>query len=416
MYIREIMQLFKEPPNHLRSDFKTKIEYDNYLKAKFFSLLIFAVSLLSLIIANKVNDTVQITDVNFVFFVLSSANALLFRIMQPSRHKLNISHKLFVYALIITVLGWSTLLMTISPNRLELIGTYSIVVLSISLLFHFKWNIVAALYSASLLALLALAVPLMKDPLAPKIMMTSSLVAVSWIISRILYYKEIQNFTISRALRNQNANMQAEVLKQSLKLKNNEEEKIEEIIFSITKLLGIYDPYTNGHSENVATISQKISIELGLSNEDVKDAYWSGMVHDLGKLLVPIEILNKKGPLEKSEYETIKSHPSWGYEVLCQSESLSSIAKYVLHHHERWDGNGYPDGLKGDEIPLISQILAVADAWDAMTSERPYRRAMSEYQAMAEIQKYRGEQFSHKVTNAFVKMQNNSQKPSDSAS
>src|SRR6056297_921260 len=356
MYIREIRQLFKEPPNHLRSDFKTKIEYDNYLKAKFFSLLIFAVSLLSLIIANKVNDTVQITDVNFVFFVLSSANALLFRIMQPSRHKLNISHKLFVYALIITVLGWRTLLMT------------------------------------------------------------SSLVAVSWIISRILYYKEIQNFTISRALRNQNANMQAEVLKQSLKLKNNEEEKIEEIIFSITKLLGIYDPYTNGHSENVATISQKISIELGLSNEDVKDAYWSGMVHDLGKLLVPIEILNKKGPLEKSEYETIKSHPSWGYEVLCQSESLSSIAKYVLHHHERWDGNGYPDGLKGDEIPLISQILAVADAWDAMTSERPYRRAMSEYQAMAEIQKYRGEQFSHKVTNAFVKMQNNSQKPSDSAS
>ena len=404
MYIREIKQFFKEPPAHLQVDFKTKIEYDNYLKAKFFSLLVFAVSLLSMIIANTINDSMQITDVNFVFFILSSVNALLFRIQQPSPHELKTFHKIFIYALIITVLGWSTLLMIISPNRHELIGTYSIVVLSISLLFNLKWNIVVALYSTSLLALLAFAVPLMEAPSAPKIMMTTSLVAISWIISRTLYYKEIQNFTISRALRDQNENMQVEVLKQSIKLKNHEEEKIEEIIFSVTKLLGIYDPYTNGHSENVANISQNIAVEMGLSNEDIKDAYWSGMVHDLGKLLVPTEILNKKGPLEESEYSMIKSHPSWGYEVLCQSESLSSIAEYVLHHHERWDGNGYPDCQKGDEIPLVSQILAVADSWDAMTSERPYRRAMSKYEALAEIQKNRGIQFSPKIVDAFMKM------------
>jgi len=404
MYIREIKQFFKEPPAHLQVDFKTKIEYDNYLKAKFFSLVVVALSLLSMIIANTINDSMQITDVNFVFFILSSVNALLFRIQQPSPHELKTFHKIFIYALIITVLGWSTLLMIISPNRHELIGTYSIVVLSISLLFNLKWNIVAALYSTSLLALLAFAVPLMEAPSAPKIMMTTSLVAISWIISRTLYYKEIQNFTISRALRDQNENMQAEVLKQSIKLKNHEEEKIEEIIFSVTKLLGIYDPYTNGHSENVANISQNIAVEMGLSNEDIKDAYWSGMVHDLGKLLVPTEILNKKGPLEESEYSMIKSHPSWGYEVLCQSESLSSIAEYVLHHHERWDGNGYPDCQKGDEIPLVSQILAVADSWDAMTSERPYRRAMSKYEALAEIQKNRGIQFSPKIVDAFMKM------------
>ncbi len=405
MYMREIKQFFKEPPNHLQDDFKTKIEYDNYSNAKFFSLVVFAVSLLSMLIADVINDTAQINDVHLVFFVMSSTIALLFRLRQPSPHQLKTSHKILIYALIVTVLGWSTLLMTILPQRNELIGTYSIVVLSISLLFQLKWNIVASLYSLSLLAILAFAVPLMEPPLPPKIMMTSSLVAISWIISRILYYKEIQNFTISRTLRDQNANMKDAVLKQSIKLKNHEEEKIEEIIFSITKLLGIYTPYTNGHSENVAVISQKIAFEMSLSNEDVKDSYWSGMVHDLGKLLVPIEILNKKGPLEESEYEKIKSHPSWGYEVLCQSESLSSIAKYVLHHHERWDGKGYPTGLKGDEIPLISQILAVADAWDAMTSERPYRAAMSENDAMSEMRKNRGIQFSPAVVDAFIRLQ-----------
>jgi len=405
MYMREIKQFFKEPPNHLQDDFKTKIEYDNYLNAKFFSLVVFAVSLLSMLIADVINDTAQINDVHLVFFVMSSTIALLFRLRQPSPHQLKTSHKILIYALIVTVLGWSTLLMTILPQRNELIGTYSIVVLSISLLFQLKWNIVASLYSLSLLAILAFAVPLMEPPLPPKIMMTSSLVAISWIISRILYYKEIQNFTISRTLRDQNANMKDAVLKQSIKLKNHEEEKIEEIIFSITKLLGIYTPYTNGHSENVAVISQKIAFEMSLSNEDVKDSYWSGMVHDLGKLLVPIEILNKKGPLEESEYEKIKSHPSWGYEVLCQSESLSSIAKYVLHHHERWDGKGYPDLLKGDEIPLVSQILAVADSWDAMTSERPYRAAMSENDAMSEMRKNRGIQFSPAVVDAFIRLQ-----------
>ncbi|HKL10123.1 MAG TPA: HD-GYP domain-containing protein, partial [Clostridia bacterium] len=390
---------------HLQDDFKTKIEYDNYLKARFFSLVVFAVSLLSLIIANAINDAAQINDIHLVFFIMSSTIALLFRLRQPSPRQLKTFHKILIYALIVTVLGWSTLLMTILPQRNELIGTYSIVVLSISLLFQLKWNIVASLYSLSLLAILAFAVPLMEPPLPPKIMMTSSLVAISWIISRILYYKEIQNFTISRTLRDQNANMKDAVLKQSIKLKNHEEEKIEEIIFSITKLLGIYTPYTNGHSENVAVISQKIAFEMSLSNEDVKDSYWSGMVHDLGKLLVPIEILNKKGPLEESEYEKIKSHPSWGYEVLCQSESLSSIAKYVLHHHERWDGKGYPDLLKGDEIPLVSQILAVADSWDAMTSERPYRAAMSENDAMSEMRKNRGIQFSPAVVDAFIRLQ-----------
>ncbi|PLX35317.1 MAG: hypothetical protein C0604_00210 [Clostridiales bacterium] len=403
MYVKEIKQFFKEPPAHLRVDFKTKIEYDNYLKAKFFSLVMFAVSLLSMIIANFINDTVQISDLNFSFFVLSSVNALLFRIKQPSPNELKFFHKTLVYGLIITVLGWSTLLMAMLPNRQELIGTYSIVVLSISLVFHLKWNVVAALYSSSLLPIIFFAMPLMKEPLAPKVMTIAMLVFISWVISRMLYYKEIQNFTISRTLRDQNANMKAEVLSKSIKLKNHEEEKIEEIIFSVTKLLGIYNPYTNGHSENVAIASQKIAIIMGLSNEDAKDAYWSGMVHDLGKLLVPIEILNKKGPLAESEYEIIKSHPAWGYEVLCQSESLSSIADYVLHHHERWDGKGYPDCLKGDEIPLISQILAVADAWDAMTSERPYRKAMSETEAMLEIQKNKGLQFSPPVVDAFMK-------------
>ena len=179
-----------------------------------------------------------------------------------------------------------------------------------------------------------------------------------------------------------------------------------ELILSITHILEMYDRYTKGHSESVAELSANLAQRMGLSQEEITATYWAGMVHDIGKLLVPLKVLNKKGSLTENEYKIIKKHPIWGYEALNKSESLIYIAEYVLYHHERWDGNGYPQGLKENEIPLISQIIAVADAWDAMTSKRSYRAPLSREKAIEEIKKNKGRQFSPEVADVFLKMNN----------
>jgi PAS domain S-box-containing protein len=177
-----------------------------------------------------------------------------------------------------------------------------------------------------------------------------------------------------------------------------------ELISSIIKILEIYDSYTKGHSENVANLAAAVAEKMGLSRKMVVDTYWAGMVHDIGKLLVPVSVLNKKGRLSKEEYQLIKKHPVWGSQALADSDVLKHISKYILHHHERWDGNGYPEGLKGNQVPLISQIIAVADAWDAMRSERSYRKPMTKEEALAEIKNNKGSQFAPEIAEEFLEL------------
>ena len=180
-----------------------------------------------------------------------------------------------------------------------------------------------------------------------------------------------------------------------------------EIISSTIKMLEMYDLYTRGHSENVAELAVKIAEAMDLSKPEVDSVYWAGLVHDIGKLLIPLEVLNKEGKLTKSEYEVIKEHPVLGSNALSSSSSLKKIAKYVRHHHERWDGRGYPDGLSENEIPLVSQILCAADAWDAMRSKRTYRNSLSYEQALSEIKTNKGSQFAPKIVEAALEVLEN---------
>ncbi len=408
--------LFVNYPESNKALFIEKIDYDNYAKAKFFSYILLVLSFIYFILSYTIIDTRSIVISNFAFFVVTAINVLLFTLNNRKSKKISIISKFLLFSMIISVIAWSTTLVSISPNRNELLGTYAIVILAISAIFHLKWQVEVAIYSLSLFFTIFFTFNKFDPPILPKFGVMFSLVIISWIVSRMLYSNEILNFTSKKALEKQNENMQSKILSDSLKLKNYEQEKIKEIIVSVTKLMDIHDPYTNGHSENVAKLSQQLAIEMGLSNESIKDAYWSGMVHDLGKLLVPIEILNKQGPLTDDEFMIIKAHPVYGHEVLCHSASLSNIANYVLHHHERWDGNGYTDCLKGNEIPLISQILSVADSWDAMISERPYRKALTKEEAICDIQKNRGKQFSPLVVDAFMRLHNKKHQYINSAS
>ncbi len=177
-----------------------------------------------------------------------------------------------------------------------------------------------------------------------------------------------------------------------------------DIIVSIIKMLEIHDIYTKGHSEKVACLASQLSKQFNFSKAEQKEVYWAGLVHDIGKILIPDSILNKSGRLTEYEFAFIKKHPLWGYETLKTSENLSHIAEYVLCHHERWDGAGYPEGLKEEEIPLVSRIITVVDAWDAMTSKRSYREPLAFNDAINEINDNSGNQFDPRVAEAFIHM------------
>lgn len=176
----------------------------------------------------------------------------------------------------------------------------------------------------------------------------------------------------------------------------------EGIVFSIIKILSLHNEYTKKHSMNVANIASRIAEELGLNKNEIDLVNWTGLVHDIGKILIPEDILDKKSKLADEEWEIIKKHSVWGYETLIENKNLKEVAKNVLYHHERWDGKGYPKGISGEEIPLVSRIIAVADTYDAITNKRPYREVLSKEAAVKEIVNNSGTQFDPAIVKTFL--------------
>lgn len=164
------------------------------------------------------------------------------------------------------------------------------------------------------------------------------------------------------------------------------------------------DSYTSGHSERVNLVSMLIGRELGLSPEDRETLRWASILHDVGKIGMPEGILQKPGHLTPDEFKVIKEHPDRGYQLLLPIGQLAEAAAIVRAHHETVDGKGYPLGLKGDDIPLLARIIAVADTFDALTSTRPYRTARPLDHALAEIRRVRGTQLDAAVVDGFLKL------------
>jgi len=177
-----------------------------------------------------------------------------------------------------------------------------------------------------------------------------------------------------------------------------------DMIITMIRILEYHDPYTKGHSKNVANLASLLAEKLGLSDEMIKKTYWAALVHDIGKIVIPSSILNKEGKLTIEEFEVIKKHPVYGHDFLSTSDELKELGKYVLHHHERWDGKGYPAGLSREDIPLISRIISVVDAWDAMRSDRPYRKGLPEEIAKKELIEHSGVQFDPNIVKAFLEI------------
>jgi putative two-component system response regulator len=187
-----------------------------------------------------------------------------------------------------------------------------------------------------------------------------------------------------------------------LKHYTDELDSAESVILSLAMTVEARDPYTAGHCERLAAYSVALGNRLGLEADDLSALRRGGFLHDVGKIGVPDAILLKQGPLSPSEYEVVKSHTTIGDRLCGTLRSLSAVRPIIRHHHERLDGSGYPDGLVGDRIPITAQIVAVADTYDAVTTTRPYRQALSIGHAFDElVLDARGGRFNRSLVAAF---------------
>jgi HD-GYP domain-containing protein (c-di-GMP phosphodiesterase class II) len=161
---------------------------------------------------------------------------------------------------------------------------------------------------------------------------------------------------------------------------------------------------TEQHAQRLKNYSLALGRELCLSTRELDELELFAILHDIGKIGIDRDILYEPGVLSREQWREIKKHPEIGYRIASNTPELSRVAEYILHHHERWDGKGYPHGLRGEEIPLLCRILALADAFDAMTNDRPYRAAMTSQEALAEIRQNAGSQFDPFLADLFIKM------------
>ena len=176
----------------------------------------------------------------------------------------------------------------------------------------------------------------------------------------------------------------------------------ERIIYSLARAVEARDSFTEAHTERVARSARLLGETAGLEAADLDDLYSGGMIHDIGKIGIPDSILLKPGPLTSREFEQVRHHPVVGAEIVSPLRSAAPLLAIVRHHHERWDGRGYPDGLVGEQIPIMARIVAICDAFDAMISDRPYRPGITPEQALRTLQKGAGSQWDPDMVKLFV--------------
>ena len=178
-----------------------------------------------------------------------------------------------------------------------------------------------------------------------------------------------------------------------------------EMVQTLARAVDSKDAYTHEHSDRARVKARRVAHEMGLPDQMIRYVEYAALLHDIGKIGIDEAILLKPGKLTPEEYEQMKKHPIIGHQILSPVKYLGPVAQMVLYHQEWYDGRGYPEGLKGEEIPLGSRIVAVLDAWDAMTSDRPYRKALGRDVALGELKKGCGTQFDPKVVDTFLRLE-----------
>ncbi len=180
-----------------------------------------------------------------------------------------------------------------------------------------------------------------------------------------------------------------------------------EVVLALISALEFREPHTAGHAARVTLLSVRMDKELGFNPGRITILKYAGLLHDIGKIGIDAHILNKKGPLDEKEYGEVKRHPVIAKTILNPIRGLRYVLPKIYHHHEKWDGTGYPDGLKGKAIPLESRIIGVADTYDAITSKRAYRRRRSANTAIRILEEEREKQFESDMVDCFLEILKN---------
>ncbi|MEO0162294.1 MAG: HD domain-containing phosphohydrolase [candidate division WOR-3 bacterium] len=197
---------------------------------------------------------------------------------------------------------------------------------------------------------------------------------------------------------------QASIAIQNSQLYQSLKQSYLDSIKTLVSAIEAKDPYTSGHSERVRKYALKIAKKLKLKPEQIEELDYAGYLHDIGKIGISDALLTKPSPLTEEEYQKVKEHPKIGHNILKHAHHLAGACEIIKYEHERYDGTGYPNGLKRDQIPIGARIIAVADAYDAMTTDRPYRKALSKKEAIRRLKECSGTQFDPKVVRAFLKV------------
>ncbi len=310
-------------------------------------------------------------------------------------------------ALAFVILLWGTLILGYKTDSFISYFDFVIVFVVSGVVIQMKWQM-WVVYDAIIVGILVFLMPfleLIEESVLLTMLSILFFLAMILYMNIIFYNQSYANYLAHSQLQEHQVALEKKVLEKTEALLNYEKIMMKEVALLLTTVLEYYDEYTRGHSESVALISEAFAKTLNLSLTAQKEIYWAGLIHDVGKIYIDKELLNKSEPLENDEFDLIKKHAMYGYEMTKNSEALKDIAKIIRHHHERYDGSGYPDGLRGESIPLPAQIIAIADAWDVMRSDRTYKNALSLEKARLELIKNSGTQFSPKLVAVFLDLE-----------
>lgn len=408
-------------PESLKNNFKEEITQINYVRSRNISVLLLIV-LITLIFLDydsyQKGQWITVPGYRLLFYghvvmALGMLSVLAFSIISGLNNENAQTRRKETFVLAFSfIISISSVLVSIADQFIHgEITVYIICVFALAILNYQKFTVMATIYSVSFVIFIVGVTYAQSNPviLRGHYINGTSLVILALFLSTILYLGKAKDFQNTKTIEKQK--MELETKNEELSVKNEELnesllalDESQNMIFTLTLTLESKDSNTHGHSERVAEYVHALASYTDMSDTDRTNIWRAAILHDIGKIGIPDIILNKSSNLTEDEWETMKSHPVRGESICSKLKFTREILPIIRHHHERYDGTGYPDGLKGDAIPYLARIVSVADSVDAMTSPRNYRSPVTMDEAIDELKRCSGTQFDPAIVEAFIEV------------